>query len=99
MANIEKFFKDYNFRSVNIKRDRPRASYTYGSPSTASYYNNYEEVVEMEIGLHELEKLADVVYRAEHFISKEGHEHYLRSKHPAVADAYSKYQMLLALCR
>lgn len=99
MANIEKLFKDFNFRSFNIKRDYPRALYTYGSPGTASYYDNTKEVVEMEIGLRDLENLADTVHRADYFLNKEGYENYLRSKHPAIADAYSKYQMLLELCR
>ena len=100
--DLEKFIKDFRFRSVNVKRERPRVSHTYGtygSPYTASYYADRDEVVEMEIDRRELENLANVVYRADHFLSKERGEHYLRSKHPALAEAYSKYKMLLELYR
>jgi hypothetical protein len=102
MADLEKFIKDFGFRSVNVKRERPRVLYTYGTygaPNTASYYNYEDEVVEMEINKRELENLANVYYRSEHFLGKERHENYLRRKHPAIADAYSKYQMLLELYR
>ena len=100
--NLEKFVKDFRFRSVNVKRERPRVSYTYGtygSPGTPSYYADWDEVFEMEMDRRELENLANVVYRADHFLGKEREEHYLRSKHPALAEAYSKYKMLVELYR
>jgi hypothetical protein len=99
--DLEKFIKDFRFRSVNIKRERPRVSYVYGTPNpnTASFYNYQDEVVEMEIDKRELENLVNICYRADHFLSKEREAQYLRSKHPALADAHSKYQMLLELYR
>lgn len=102
---LEKFIKDFNFRSFNIKRDYPRVSYVYGTPvnGSPSYYNYtnavVEEIVELEIDKRSLENLTGIVSRADHFLTKERHEQYLRSKHPAIADAYSKYQMLLELYR
>lgn len=97
--DLEKFITDFRFRSVSIKKDYPRVSYTYGPPNTASYYVYQDEVIEMEIDKRELENLANVVYRADHFLSKETQEQYLRSKHPALAEAHSKYKMLLELYR
>jgi len=99
--NLEKFLHDFRFRNFNIKRDRPRASYSYGYglPDIASYYVDRDEVFELEIDKRELENLADFVERADHVLGKEAQEHYLRSKYTAVADAYSKYQILLELCR
>ncbi len=99
--DLEKFIKDFRFRSFNIRREYPRVSYTYSTPNpnTASFYNYQDEVVEMEIDKRELENLASMVYRAEHFLGKEGHENYLRSKHPALAEAHSKYKMLVELYR
>ena len=99
MIDLEKFIRDFRFRSLNVKRERPHVSYTYGAPNTASYYTYQDEVVELEIDKRELENLVNVCYRADHFLNKETHENYLRNKHPAIADAYSKYQMLLALYR
>ena len=105
MVNLEKFFKDFNFRSFNIKRDYPRVSYTYESythgynDEELYYHYNQPEIIEMEIDKRSLENLAGVVSRAEHFLGKEREEQYLRRKHPALADAHSKYQMLLAIYR
>ena len=101
---LEKFLKDYNFRSFNIKRDYPHVSYVYGTPVNGPPSYNYtnvvvEEIVEMEIDKRSLENLTGIVYRAQNFLSKEGEEQYLRRKHPALADAYSKYQMLVELYR
>ena len=101
MIDLEKFIKDFRFRSLNVKRERPHVSYTYGAgaPNTASFYTYQDEVVELEIDKRELENLVNVCYRADHFLNKESQEQYLRSKHPAIADAYSKYRMLLELYR
>jgi hypothetical protein len=97
--DLEKFVKDFRFRSFNIRRERPHFSYTYGPPGTPLSYNYRDEVVEMEIDKRELENLVNICYRADHFLSKEGHENYLRNKHPALAEAYSKYKMLVELYR
>lgn len=102
---LEKFIKDFNFRSFNIKRDYPHVSYVYSTPVNGppSYYNYtnvvVEEIVELEIDKRSLENLAGIVSRSEHFLSKEREAQYLRSKHPALADVHSKYQMLLELYR
>jgi len=95
--DLARFVKEFGFHHINVKRDYPRSYVNYGYKGTASYYNETNEIIEMEIGRRELERLADYVQHAEDYMTKDREEHYLRRENPALAEAYSKYRMLLEL--
>ena len=94
--DLERFVREFGFHHINIKRDyynRPNINY----PGVESYYNDTNEIIEMEIGRRELERLADYVQHAEGYMTKDREEHYLRRQYPGLKDAYDKYKMLLEL--
>lgn len=95
--DLARFVKEFGFHHINVKRDYPRSYVNYGYKGTASYYNDENEIIEMEIDRRRLEHMADYVQRAEDRLNKDQEESWLRNKHPALKEAYSKYQMLVEL--
>ena len=71
----------------------------YYAGNTATYYNSKEEFIEMEIPQNGFEELVRATDRYDQMFEQEVHDRFLRNSHPAIAEAYSKYQMLLALYR
>lgn len=93
------FINRYRIKHVRVSREYDRIdynSYNYNSPSL-SYTTNREEFIEMEIPRSGFEELVSVDSKFKDWCREEGEEAYLRRQHPAIAEAYHKYRMLLEL--
>ena len=93
------FINKYRIKHVRVSREYDRIdynSYNYNSPSI-SYTTNREEYVEMELPRSAFETLVNIDRKIDNWVQEERDEEYLRKHHPAVAEAYSKYCMLLEL--
>jgi hypothetical protein len=97
MSKYDQFMSKFRIKHVGVVRDRMYDTINYGSNQTARYYSDREELIEMELtrsGFEELVQLDDEYTRT---WQDESDERYLRRQHPAIAEAYSKYRMLLEL--
>lgn len=92
------FINKYRIKHVRVTRDYHNIDYgyNYNSPSL-SYTANREEYVEMEMPRSAFEELVNIDRKIHSWIQEERDESYMRSKHPAITEAYSKYRMLLEL--
>ena len=97
------FINKYRIKHVRVTRDYHNIDYgyagyvnSYNSPSL-SYTANREEYVEMELPRSAFEELVNIDRKIHSWVQEERDEEYLRRHHPAVAEAYSKYRMLLEL--
>lgn len=94
------FITRYRIKHVRVSREYDRYEYDrvygYNSPSV-SYTTHREEMIEMEIPRSGFEELVQIDRKLEDWCREEGKEAYLRKHHPAIAEAYSKYRMLLEL--
>ena len=92
------FINKYRIKHVRVTRDYHNIDYgySYNSPSL-SYTATREEYVEMELPRSAFEELANIDRKIHSWVQEERDEEYLRRHHPAVAEAYSKYRMLLEL--
>lgn len=92
------FMNKYRVRHVRALRDRDYRTIDYGSYNqTASYYADREELVEMELTRTGFEELVKLDSAFDNIWQEQRDEAWMRRTHPAVAEAYSKYQMLLEL--
>jgi hypothetical protein len=64
---------------------------------TARYYADREELIEMELTRSGFDNLVNLDREYTRQWQDESDERYLRKMHPAIAEAYSKYRMLLEL--
>ena len=87
----------YRVKNVQVSRDRDYRTIDYGYNQTASYYADREEVIEMELTRSGFEDLVKMDNEHEKVWQDQRDEAYMRRTHPAVAEAYSKYRMLLEL--
>lgn len=94
------FITRYRIKHVRVSREYDRYEYDrvygYNSPSL-SYTTNREEIVEMEIPRSGFEELVRLDRKLVTWSQEAGEEAYLRRQHPAIAEAYDKYRMLLEL--
>ena len=92
------FINRYSIKHIRTSReyDRIDYGYNYNSPSL-SYTKNREEIIEIEIPRSGFEELVRIDRELEDWCREEREEAYLRRNHPAIAEAYSKYRMLLEL--
>lgn len=93
------FINKYRIKHVRVCREYDRIdynSYNYNT-SSLSYTANREEYVEMEMPRSAFEELANIDRKIHSWIQEERDEEYLRRHHSAIAEAYSKYRMLLEL--
>ena len=98
MSNFyDSFMNKYRVKHVQVSRDRAYRTIDYGWNNTASYYADREELIEMELTRSGFESLVDLDNRHEKAWQAQRDEEYMRRTHPAVAEAYSKYRMLLEL--
>ena len=98
--DLEKFVKHFGFRSVRVNEARAYKTIDHydSYKSSYSYYRDYDQcTIEMEIGRRELERMADYFDRMEKLADEDHIESKLRRENPALKEAYSKYQMLLAI--
>lgn len=92
------FMSKYRVKHVQVSRDRNYETINYGSYNqTASYYADREELIEMELTRSGFEDLVKVDREYDNIWEEQRDEAYLRRTYPAVAEAYSKYRMLLEL--
>ena len=92
---IEDFARRYDVRV----RYHNKADNMYGYSRTASYYDGFDSTVEVELSYRALEYLVKADEQAELDYQAKREEQHIRARSPAVAEAYSKYKMLLELCR
>jgi hypothetical protein len=97
-ADYEKFVSRYRIRNIQVNRSYDRVDVSlYSKP--AAYYTDREETIDMDIPRYSFEELVRATDHYDQMINQHRHEQYLRKRHPAIAEAYDKYQMLLALYR
>jgi hypothetical protein len=87
----------YRVKNVQVSRDRRYETINYGWNQTASYYADREDLIEMELTRSGFEELVRLDNEHDKLYQDQRDEAYLRRTHPAVAEAYSKYCMLLEL--
>jgi hypothetical protein len=98
MSNFyDSFINKYRVKNLQVSRDRKYDTINYGYNQTASYYADREDLIEMELTRSGFEELVKLDNEHEKVWQDQREEAYLRRKHPAVAEAYSKYRMLLEL--
>ncbi len=99
MNNYDDFLKRFNIKHVRVMRDRDYTnSINYGSYNqTASYFADREELIEMELSRSGFDQLVDLDRKYDNIWEEQRDEAWMRRTYPAVAEAYSKYQMLLEL--
>lgn len=90
---IEDFARRYDVRV----RYHNKADNMYGYSRTASYYDGFDSTVEVELSYRALEHLVKADDQAEHDYRANREEARMRKQYPALAEAYSKYKMLLEL--
>jgi hypothetical protein len=87
----------YRVKHVQVSRDRKYDTINYGYNQTASYYNDREELIEMELTRSGFEDLVKLDREFDNIWQEQRDEAWMRKTYPAVAEAYSKYRMLLEL--
>ena len=98
MSNFyDSFMNKFGVKNVQVSRDRNYRTIDYGYNQTASYYSDREELIEMELTRSGFENLVKLDKETEREWQDQRDEAYMRRTHPAVAEAYSKYRMLLEL--
>lgn len=100
MSNdYDEFINRFNVRNIQVNRERGyRNIDTYGNYGrSSSYYDDREETIDIEIPRSGFEDLVRLNRRFDDIADEANTEAYLRRQHPAVAEAYSKYRMLLEL--
>ena len=88
------FVNRYKVKDIQVSRDRRNIDY-YNT--TASYYADREEIVEMEMPRSSFERLVNIDYDFDKMWCEQRDEMYMRKEHPAIKEAYEKYRMLLEL--
>ena len=101
MTTMIKLIKDFAHRyEANITHRTSTVNpycVTYGG--LYDYNDGSNTVVSVEMPLHSFHSLVELYNHAEEESRAQRKEKYLRTRHPAVKDAYEQYQMLLALCK
>ena len=98
MSNFyDSFINKYRVKNVQVSRDRDYRTFSYNYNQTASYYADREEILEMELTRDGFEQLVKLDNEHEKLWQDQRDEAWMRRTYPAVAEAYSKYQMLLEL--
>jgi hypothetical protein len=90
---VEDFTRRYNAR-INYQYYRNRVQSSLG----AIDYTDSRDIVEIELPVRAFQDMVRLDNRAEEDSREQQEERQIRAKYPAVADAYDKYKMLLALC-
>jgi len=98
----DQFTRNFGVRQVSRSYPRARSHYdSYNLYSSVSYnYNEYqEELLDVEMSRRGWDELMRYYRMNEKCSALETYEHVMREKHPAIKDAYEKYQMLMELYR
>ena len=99
MSDYNQFMSRYRVKNAQVARSRYYDAIDYESyQRNASYYTaDREELIEMELTRSGFEELVQLDREYTKMWQDESDERYLRKIHPALAEAYSKYQMLLEI--
>lgn len=97
MDKYNEFANRYKVRDIQVSRDRRNIDYYNYYNTTASYYADREEFIEMEMPRKSFEHLVDIDNDFNKMWREQRDEMYMRKQHPAIAEAYEKYRMLLEL--
>jgi hypothetical protein len=92
---IHEFANRYGIRNIRVSREYDRMNYDY-STTKYSYYDR-EETLEVEIPRSSFDNLVNVDSDFTRIWQDQRDEAYMRKQYPAIAEAYSKYRMLLEL--
>ena len=90
------FINKYRIKHARVAKDYHMIDYGYKLGSTMSY-SGREEFIEMELPRSAFEELVNIDRKIHDWVQEERNEEYLRKHHSAIAEAYSKYRMLLEL--
>jgi hypothetical protein len=91
------FINKYRIKHARVAKDYHMIDYDgYTLGSTISY-RGCEEFIEMELPRSAFEELVNIDRKIHDWVQEERNEEYLRKHHSAIAEAYSKYRMLLEL--
>jgi hypothetical protein len=90
------FINKYRIKHARVAKDYHMIDYGYTLGSTISYRGR-EEFIEMELPRSAFEELVNIDRKIHDWVQEERNEEYLRKHHSAIAEAYSKYRMLLEL--
>jgi hypothetical protein len=99
MNNYNDFINRFGVKNVHASRDRDYRTFNYHYNQTASYYADREEIIEMELTRDGFEHLVKLDREYDLLWQGQRHEAHMRRQHPAIAEAYSKYLMLMELYR
>ena len=98
MSNFyDTFINKYRVKHIQVSRDRNYETINYGYNQTASYYAGREELIEIELTRSGFEDLVRLDHEHDTLWQAQRDEAWMRRTYPALAEAYDKYQMLLAL--
>jgi hypothetical protein len=98
----EQFTRNFGVKQISRSYSKARSHYdSYNLYSSVSYnYNEYqEELLDVEMTMQGWDELMRYYRMNEKWSARDTYEHNMRQKHPAVKDAYDKYQMLMELYR
>ena len=97
MSDYNQFASRYRVRNMQVVRDRDYQTINYSYNQPASYYADREELIEMELTRSGFEDLVNLDNEHTRMWHDQRDEAYLRKIHPPLAEAYSKYRMLLEI--
>lgn len=95
MDKYNEFVNRYNVKDIRVQRPRPVSVDYYNR--TSAYYNDRDEMVEMEMPRRHFDFLVETDYEYTKLWQDQKDEAYMRKQYPAIKDAYEKYRMLLEL--
>ena len=93
-----KMIEDFAHRyAARVDYRRKTANVYYGYNKTASYYDDRDRTVEVELPSRAFEQMVEMDHHAELDYRANREEARMRNQYSALAEAYSKYKMLLEL--
>jgi len=98
----DQFTRNFDVKRISRSYSNARSHYdsfnTYGHKSY-TYYSHDDEMLDVEMSRRGWDELMRYYRMNEKCSALETYEHVMREKHPAIKDAYEKYQMLMELYR
>ena len=95
----EQFTRNFGVRQISRSYGSRPQSYNLYSSKSYNYNDYQEELLDVEMTRRGWDELMRYYRMNEKCIALETYEHNMREKHPAIKNAYEKYQMLLELYR
>lgn len=96
--DVHEFINYYRIKDIRPVHDRDSfKSVDYDIGRTASYYNDREQMIEMEIPRRSFEELVHNDKENNRMYQAQREEAFMRKQYPTIKEAYEKYRMLLEL--